>query len=356
VVHIRTPLTVARLAGLAQKLGQSSKPPHWGAMVKFGFSLDRRQANDLRAAGCKYLHFEIKGFAGYPGSEDESLSTMLASLEAARSAGLRVMATLVYGYPLDSAESFERFIARMKPHRAAVDRWVRFKIFRLYRNSAAWREPRAHGIRARLEAPAGMDLARHVPFVTDTGLRSEDFPAAAQLMLTEFGHGNGDFPPSPLLSDDAWCEPERIPITAAGKTAAELAPNDLVQGIASEALDATPFRPAALDDAFRTYVPGPGRPLPALELSAGTPERIARTADGTRVISINAALLRVLDVCRTPIATDELVSRLTRATGGDGAALLRKLFDRGLLRMQALDGETIMSGRTRDRTDQSAAT
>jgi len=302
----------------------------WGATVKFGFALDFAAAAALRSAGCFCLHFEIKGFAGYDGPEDEALATLLASFRAARDAGLGTLATLVYGYPTGSADSFRRFIEAMKPHRDALDRWARFKVFRLYRDTHAWLRPAAHGILSRDDPPAGKDLARHVSFATTSGLSSRDFHAAASAALADFRRTD-DFPADPVLSDDVWFGAHPyIPPDSPGI-------GDRIETIGDSDLDYTPIPYAALDKAFRAHVPGLRRPTPEISLDAGPPERLARTADGARVAAIGDGVTKLLRLCEGSTAADRLVPRLAAATRGDGGALLSKLGALGLIRLGRSD-------------------
>jgi hypothetical protein len=183
-----------------------------------------------------------------------------------------------------------------------------------------------------------MDLARHVPFVTKTGMASRDFPRAASEALAAFGTGTGDFPGDPLLSDDVWCGGQfSAPFGDKARgdiRSGDFASGDRIEPIRIGTLDSTPFSFAALDKAFGAYVPGPGRPVPNIGMVAGAMERIGRSADGTRIVAVGASLLKLLEICDSAATAGELAPRLAAATRTDGTALIGKLRALGLIRLR----------------------
>lgn len=333
-LHVGTPLPVPTLAALAEGLGVLAPGARWSTMVKFGFRLDRTTAARLQAAGCCALHFEIKGFAGYDLPPEPARDVLLQSLAQARSTGLPTLASVVYGFPSDAAASFAQFVSTMRQTIDSVDRWVRFRVYRLYRFSEAWRNPQAWGITQVFEPPSGSDWCRHVDFVTRSGLDSRQFHQQALELLSKFGARAHDFPPSPTLGDDAGIG--ATPSQSTSATAA-FSEQDRLEAIPADALQSVHFDFSAMDKVYGTHVPGPGRRWPEQCFAAGQPTWLARGFSAERLTTVGAGTVKLLQMFQAPAPASEIASRLARVGDGDGHALLRKLVQSGLMRVRGTD-------------------
>ena len=328
--HLGTPLPVAELLAVADGVRAQAPGLCWSATVKFGFDLEPAAAERLRAAGCQALHFEIKGFAGYAMPWREAHEVLLRSLAAARSSGLATLGSLVYGFPSDDADSFERFISAMRRTPDAVDQWVRFRVYRLYRFSDAWRHPQRWDVAQVFEPPEGRDWCRHVDFISRHGLDSRHFHAQATRWLAEFKQREHDFPASPMGSDDAGFGRAKAAVAVA---LAELVAGQLIEPVPGDALQRASFDFSAMDKVYGSHVPGPGRAWPEQAFAAGGALWLARGFHADKLSAIGSGTAKLLQACQASTTAGALSAALARG-GGDGDVLLRKLLKSGLVRVR----------------------
>jgi len=318
VLHLTQPQRVTDLALLD---GQGAR---LSAVVKFGFALDRDLARELRRGGFETLHFEVKGHAGYKASEEAARESILESFAAARNAEMTTLASLVYGYPTDRASSFERFATAIASEKDSVDRWVRMKIYRLYRFSPAWARPSELGITARFAPPADRELARHVAFTTASGLDSRQFATEAQKALALFDARSQDFPRSPILSDDAGLRTEEriAPVVP-------LIPRDAwLEAAPRTDVRTLPFSFAELDATFGSFVPGPNRRVPDKRFLRAD-SHLTRSVEGDTIKTLNSGIMKLLDACAEPRRASDLFERV------DGR-VVNQLVGLGLVRVKEM--------------------
>ena len=322
-VHLGSPWPWQALRAVAEQAGLSEG---WSACVRFGFDVDTRGAAALRALGCRALHFEVKGRAGYDGPVAEAIDTMLGSFGAARAAGLATLGSLVYGFPRDDDASFGRVATALGAESAAVDQWVRWRTWRLYRFSPPWHSAPDHGIAGLHAPPAERDWHRHCNFVTTQGEDSRQHAERAWGWRQAFPARPQDFPASALVSDDAGLA------TSCTARPRVTAPRDgRVEAVPGDAAVPTPYNYAALDQRYGPFVPAAGLPWPEDRFDAGTAQWVARGFDADRVCVISGGVAQLLARCRPSAPATTLAAQLARG-GADGQAQLARLLQAGLVR------------------------
>jgi hypothetical protein len=324
--HITTPLPLSDLLAVADTELECGDGAAWSATLRYGFALDAASATRLRRAGCRALHFEVKGFAGYDMPQERALATMLRSFEQARVGGLVTLGSAVYGFPSDSDAAFAAFAEAMAREPQALDRWVRFRLWRLYRYSEPWREPARHDIKRVFAEEPGRDWCRHVNFLGRHGLDSREFGARAVELHAQLATRSQDFPASPLISDDAG-----LGLPFAGPATAAAEPADLLEAVPEDAVHHTDFDFTQMDRLLGSHVPANGHPWPQQQFMAGSGQWLARGFSAERLSVIGSGTAQLVQRCRAPVSVDALSALLARG-GGDGAALLNRMMRAGLVR------------------------
>ncbi|HEX7734155.1 MAG TPA: hypothetical protein VF458_04815 [Ktedonobacteraceae bacterium] len=335
--HIATPLEVPRLLELAALIEANGCAVAWGSFIAFGAALTSEQARALARAGCHYLHFEIKGYLGYP-DPATARSTMVATWQHTRQAGMFVLWTIVYGHPLDDPAQFPDAVAFLAEHLHLADRLVRFKVFRLYRGSRFWRDPKAYGIRL-LAAETNRDLQRHFAFVSRYGMESEHLHTRARGFIATLQKRLQDFPQPPLAMDDrAFSRPTWVQAEAGAAATISLDEQGLLMTSPSLTICRLHCSFSELDRRWSGFLPG-FSPLPAEGTLAQSPSVVAYEAEHHRLLVVNGAVLALLELCREPVRQEVLFQRFPAKQHAALRSVLEKLIRDGLILSR--DGEPV---------------
>ncbi|MDD7911520.1 hypothetical protein PUV47_16435 [Pseudovibrio exalbescens] len=319
-----TPDALLDLAGLL-----AGKEAKWSATLGFGRTLSREVAQRLAHGGLSSLMFEVKGFAGWP-DEPSAQEGLLASWRAAKQAGLYVSLTLVYGFPRDTAASFERFISFLEMNRDEIDQILRLKLYRVPIGSPAHQTPEDFGI-VELMDPGNADLPRTLHFRSETGLNSENFFQTAAELAPRLKLRDNDLPPSPLHADEGTPNAIQIPEQTKSGLTGEFGDNMKVTKAPGVRLVQTQFDYRALDDLYGDFRPRPNTPPPQPTNVAAKKAWLAYNANNGRILNLSDVLGGLLNKAEEPVSLKDLTGSFPPAAREKIELALKKLMEHGLL-------------------------
>jgi hypothetical protein len=329
------------LCALAEQMIQDEFQSEWGSIVYFGTSLSSEQARLLASAGCKFLHFECKGFLGYPDVETGK-QQMVENWKHAHEAGIHVLMSAVFGHPNESLESFAAFSTFVGEQYDAIDRIPRFQLYRLFWNSDFWRNPGAYGI-YELESPrADRDLQRHFSFKSEAGVDKDLLYPLALEHIGKMKQRTYDFPALALRLDDwAFHAPQE---TTAPKAEQQtyihsdepatwrISPHVEVRRFAY------PF--GDLERRWKVFLIGQ-MPWPQEELLMKAPTFVMYRKDVGRLSVINGAVYKVLQLCNQPITEADLTAQFQAKQAESLKALLKKVAAEGMIQRYGETGAVV---------------
>lgn len=320
-LHLDTPMMLGQIEKHMSGFGVNRL---WSATLRFGQVLSDAEAARLSAAGLRCAHFEVKGFAGYP-NEDQAAKAIQSNFAAARSAGMQVLASLVYGFPADSPQSFERFVPFLVGCLGQLDRLVGFRLYRVLIGLPQQTHPADNGIASVGKSPAGHDLARSLPFVTQSGFDSANYALAATEALGGLGAQSPHFPSTPLALDNSQFAQDIVATTSEPQKSEHLTnvtestcialARDVV--IARSALDFS-----VLDATFRQWMPRPGKALPDVDLSPKQ-QAVLRNRRSGKINHLAGAMALVLEAVNHPSTVQDVAAKLRLPATKLAAAVTR---------------------------------
>jgi hypothetical protein len=332
--YLSTPIFPEWLCELARLMEADGFRPAWGSLVSYGTWLSAEQAAQLAAAGCEFLHFELKGFLGYP-DQHTAKQQMTDSWRNARAAGCRVLLSLVFGHPLSDPRDFEAFVSFLNEHQFAYDRLVRFQLFRLTPGSRFWNDPAAYGIVEIGEAERERDLKRHFPFVSRYGVNSAELYPLAAGYIAGLKRRAGDLPTTALKLDD-WA------FRGEGRNAVSQQANQLPDEGGEEVLQLSPDVEARrfaypfgmLEQRWRTFLIGQ-TPWPEAEPLQQSLTYVVYLNDRGKMSVVNSAVFNVIELCKQPVKETELLAKFPARQAESLRSLLRKWKKEGMVRVYA---------------------
>ncbi|RXT29804.1 hypothetical protein B5P46_01650 [Rhizobium leguminosarum] len=314
-LHVDKPLSIEALQSLAARI---PVPRKWSASLRFGEVPNAETLVALSSRGMHSLHFEVKGFAGYVDEEAARVGIERAFAHT-REAGMTVLASLVYGFPHDSPEAFERFLSFLSGRLDAVDRLVRFRLFQVHSGSPQERLPGEHGIVEVVAPDPNHDLARTRGYITRSGFDSRLFGAQAARAIAALAAPSPHFPATPLAMDSSDFGDAGLEHPIPSRTRSMLpVPGraDVVRLDPDVVLVSANYAFRALDAQFRGWLPRPGLPLP-LPLAELQSLSLLRNRRTGAVTGIGESGRRLLEALREQCTVDELA----RETATDPAVL-----------------------------------
>lgn len=326
-LHIETPLAAAVLEERALEMGAGRQ---WSATLGYGQTPCPDAFCRLADVGMRCIQFEVKGFAGHADS-DCARKAIAQGFENARDAGLRVLVSLVYGFPGDSPDAFDRFVLFLSEQIDKIDRIVTVRLYRVLIGSPQQLDPQTYGISGIDPVPDTYDLARSCHFTTNSGFDSKTFSKTATGALATIAAPEPHFPATVLAIDQADFgtaheSPEQKPFAVSA-----LGPDDRIVQADDITVAVSKLDFAKLDAAFRTWMPRPGGGLPD---DAINPKRqaVIRNRTTGKISHIPGGMAKILVTLSTPNSLGELSKTLGLPLDKLSIACM-KLVDAGIIQI-----------------------
>ena len=330
---ITTPLRPTSLVRLAKLVRTRAPLPAWGSAVSYGSALTPEITRELAEAGCRFLHFELKGYYGYADAET-ARQQMLNNWQYARKAGLEVLCSVVYGHPLDDCTQFADLIDFLNTHADRSGRIVHFKLFRLYRHSRLWREADRYGLRIIEADQEQRDLQRHFAYISRSGVDSRELAASAAQHIAALRAHSQNLSSRTLLADEwAFAHAPGEQGATAQAPAITLQERQLLSTAPSLTIRYLTYALAELEKRWSGFVAG--QPWPSVEKPlAKKPATIVYEAAQDRFLALNETVLKLLEWCRIPTRQEELFARFSANQHPALRNLLQTLIKQGLIIVQ----------------------
>ncbi|MCP1133745.1 hypothetical protein NKT34_10630 [Paenibacillus polysaccharolyticus] len=328
-LYLYEPTTLKEALHFGERLEKSHTEVPWGIYLKFDQSLKEDELIWLKSRGLRWVHWEIKGWLESDNVEQVK-QKMLQTWQACRSQQLPVYHSVVLGYPLTSPKGFTEFISFLKEHSEWTDRYIRFKIFRLYEGSSFWNKSKEYGIERIVEKNPEKDLQRSYPFRTETGWDSKHFLSFASSLVGELQHKERyDFPRDVLAVDDTelFLDPPR----KADSEAEPVLKQDLVVSLSPSCKMYTlPYSLSELEKSMQPTVPGKEKEYASVAIERKE-TRILYDCKKDSFITISPAIVTVLTQCKNPITIGNLLNKFPEKQEASVRKLLLKLYTGGIL-------------------------
>lgn len=328
-LYLYEPTTVEEALYFGERLEKSHIEVPWGIYLKFDQSLKEDEVIWLKSRGLKWVHWEIKGWL-VKDNVEQIKNRIRQSWSACRSENIPIYHSVVLGYPLTSPEGFTEFISFLKEHSEWIDRYIRFKIFRLYEGSSFWNESREYGIEWKSERNPEKDLQRSYHFRTETGWDSEHFLAFASSLVSELQQKERyDFPRDVLAVDDTelFIDPPRIVDSEAGPLLKDDSELSLSPSCKMYTL---PYSLSELEKKLYPTVPGKEKEYP-IEVIQRKDTRVLYDCKKDSYMVISPAIVTVLTQCKHPIKIIDLLKKFPEKQEASVRKLLLKLYTGGIL-------------------------
>lgn len=327
-LYLYQPTTIEEAIDFSERILHYNINLSWGIYLKFNQALSHKEAETLKSRGLDWIHWELKGWQANEPFNNAKYK-LKETWHVCKKMGINLYHSIVMGYPLTSPESFADFVKFLDENTDSVERLIRFKLFRLYKNSSFWNEAKHYGIEWISEQTPGKDLQRGFHFKTKTGWNSETFnmTAASYIKLLQQPLRR-DFPRDVLAVDDTKLS---MPQTQSSKTTREIGIEEKSIVISNNiVISQLPFSPAEFEKSALPTVPGRIKEYTTEDVQQKNTYVLYDLAKDSFII-INPTIAAVLKKCHKPIITQEIINKFPEKQQASVRQLFQKFYLGGIL-------------------------